>query len=143
MIMESRLTEMFDALEEAPAFMKPSRFWIELNRKNINQLEEWGYGNFKRTVSTNYFTWLPSILKDPQYRFLIKNLPVPTIVKDIIRVLIQPNRHEHFTWGQTYRYNLLTQLLWDYVSTVDTGHLLDELLNRQRETRPYYIERIS
>lgn len=36
----------------------PSKFWEDINQKNIDMLAAEGIENFKRTVSQNYFNWM-------------------------------------------------------------------------------------
>ncbi len=52
---KNRISEMFEALSEAPKEVLPSKYWIELNKENLKQLEDTGYENFKQTVALNYF----------------------------------------------------------------------------------------
>ena len=52
------IREMFDEFEKFRPQILPSRYWVELNNKNLQQLAESGYENFKRTVARNYFTWI-------------------------------------------------------------------------------------
>ena len=45
--------------DEFPRYRKeilPSKYWEELNRKNLQQLADSKYENFKRTLARNYFT---------------------------------------------------------------------------------------
>jgi len=51
-----------------------SKYWVALNKKNMEQLEKYGYDNFKRTIALNYFTWLVSPW-DEQIKYLAGNLP--------------------------------------------------------------------
>ena len=48
---------MLDALAEAPALYRPSTFWSQLNRRHLQELDQGGFDNFKRTLSLKYFTW--------------------------------------------------------------------------------------
>ncbi len=130
---------MFEALSEAPKEVLPSKYWIELNKENLKQLEDTGYENFKQTVALNYFTWtmagsdapirylVQSFPKDKQVRYLLKNLPKWTILKNIFRVLCPPKKHQYFTWTQSLAYNLFTNLLWDFTKRNDPEHLLSAI----------------
>jgi len=94
----------------------PLKYWEVLNKENREQLEEFGYENFKRTVALNYFTWtiagpsaypnyLIHIFRDPQVKFLIDHLPLRTIILDIFRSF---KKHDLFTWTQSIAYNFFT-----------------------------------
>ncbi len=128
-----RLGMMLDDMTDAPVEVAPSKYWIELNRKNLDQLQNSGYDNFKRTVATNYFTWLLQS-NDPQIRFLLLNLPFYSTIQSIFKgvTLI---RHHPFSWLQSYIYNVLTLLLWQYVAKLDTEGVYG-LLEEPREGNP-------
>lgn len=51
------LRQMLDDFDRAPALYHPSPFWRELVADHIQQLEDWGIGQFKRTVGRRYFHW--------------------------------------------------------------------------------------
>ncbi|HLY45557.1 MAG TPA: putative sugar O-methyltransferase [Stellaceae bacterium] len=51
---------------------EPSKFWSELQRRNLASLENGGQENFKRTINNNYFQWLPGDVNDPQVRSLMR-----------------------------------------------------------------------
>jgi putative sugar O-methyltransferase len=52
----------------APEIYRPGQFWDGLIAANLEMLETEGVGNFKRTVSNNYYNWLVTSLRDPQIR---------------------------------------------------------------------------
>jgi len=116
---------MLDAMAQAPSEVLPSRFWEDLNRKNLRQLTESGYDNFKRTVATNYFTWLLP-LRDPQLRFLLSRIPVHRTVGYLLQSFTA-GRHLPFTARQSFAYTLYTLMLWHFVSAIDRAAVLDRL----------------
>ena len=136
---KKEIREMFDALSGAPTEVLPSKYWIELNRKNLEQLEEHGYENFKQTIALNYFTWtmagpsaplrylVRSFPKDRQIRELRKNLSTGIVLGNIFRVLFFPKKHKFFTWTQSLAYNYFSNLLWDFTQKNDKENLLDSL----------------
>ena len=65
---------------EANTKANSSQFWLDLNKRNIEQLKEYGYENFKRTVALNYFTWIIGF-GDEQFSFLRSHLPRATVLK--------------------------------------------------------------
>jgi putative sugar O-methyltransferase len=119
-----RLVAMVEELKKAPPEVRPSEFWIELNTKNEQQLETFGYENFKRTVALNYFTWMV-LPTDGQIRFLIRHLPVGTVLKHFFRTLFSRG-NPPFNWLQSLSYTFLTMLLWEYGVT-QARDLLDRL----------------
>ena len=119
-----RLTKMFDALKGAPREVLPSKYWEELNRRNLAELDDAGYANFKRTIARSYFTWIVSPL-DTQIRFLIRQLPLPAIIANAIRSLLAPSQPP-LAWKQSLSYSFLTRLLWEYATRREPG-LLDRL----------------
>lgn len=42
---------------EGPSVLRPSPFWRGLNARHRQELEDWGFENFKRTLNTQYFNW--------------------------------------------------------------------------------------
>ncbi|HXX95303.1 MAG TPA: putative sugar O-methyltransferase [Planctomycetota bacterium] len=123
--MEARIREMFGELASAPREMLPSKYWEELNRKNLAQLADEGYENFKRTLATNYFTWVvrPS---DAQLRFLRQHLSRWAVTKAAIRTIFA-GRHRPMGWLRSKSYTYLTRLVWEYALAHDPDRLLGKL----------------
>jgi putative sugar O-methyltransferase len=63
------LREMSHARKE----VRPSDFWKCLNKANLDQLGVSGYGNFKRTVALNYFTWVIGPRSSQLHSLIAKN----------------------------------------------------------------------
>ncbi len=53
--LEPDLREMLDALAEADAVYRPSRYWERLNAEHLRALAGDGYRHFKRTLNDSYF----------------------------------------------------------------------------------------
>lgn len=86
---------MFDAfLSSGRKELFPSEYWVALNKKNLEQLERYGYDNFKRTIALDYFTWLVSPW-DEQMKYLAGNLPVRTVINNVFRTLLA-RKHKFF-----------------------------------------------
>ena len=119
------LKEMFDELPKFRREILPSKYWEELNRKNLQQLENSGYKNFKRTLARNYFTWIVNPM-NKQIRFLMREAGIRRSIDIFLRALFAP-RHELFKRRHTIYYNLLTNLLWDYVEKTDVDDRLSRL----------------
>src|SRR5262245_38384660 len=103
---------MLEGMADARAEVRPSRFWVELNRKNLEQLQTSGYENFKQTLALNYFTWMLR-LANSQFRFLRSRLPASAVSLSALRALLG-RRHPFFSWVRSRRYDFLSQLLWLY-----------------------------
>jgi len=116
---------MFDEFPKYRQEILPSRYWEELNRKNLQQLADSGYENFKRTLARNYFTWIVNPL-NKQVRFLMQEAGIGQSLAIIGRALFSP-RHELMKRRHTINYNVLTNLLWAYVEKNDQEGLLEQL----------------
>jgi len=73
-VLVSESEKMMSCLMKAPELL-PSKFWEEINRKNLIMLEREGIDNFKRTVSQNYYNWLITG-EHPQIDFLRSKHPI-------------------------------------------------------------------
>jgi putative sugar O-methyltransferase len=126
--MHSRVQEMFDELKKAPTEMLPSKYWEHLNQRNLTQLDEDGYANFKRTLARNYFTWIVTPL-DSQIRFLVRNVPAFAVAKAATRSLLSTAQRP-LSWLQSLSLSFLTRLVWEYVSEQEPQlNTLDEPLD--------------
>ena len=123
--LDPRLREMLDEFPKFRQEILPSRYWEELNKKNLKQLSDSSYENFKRTVAMNYFTFIVTPWNH-QPRFLMRSLPVVQAVRIFVSALFA-RRHELFKWYRSIYYNLLTKLLWAYVERNDADGLLERL----------------
>jgi putative sugar O-methyltransferase len=103
--------EMVDAFVASDAFKDMSIYWNYLNQKNLNQLSEFGFDNFKQTVSTNYFTWIKGISGT-----LGKNLIQDAKSMDISIPINQiTKKHDFFDVEQSVLFNSMTALLYCYI----------------------------
>ncbi len=133
--------EMQAMFDEFPKYRKellPSKYWEELNRKNLRQLADSKYENFKRTVARNYFTWIINPF-DEQLRFLMREAGAWPSLRILASALFAP-RHDHLKKKHTIFYNTLTNLLWAYVEKCDTAGLLEHL-GEPREGNPPEVMR--
>ena len=135
-----RLESMFAALVSADSLVRPSKYWIELNRMNLAQLQQHGYENFKRTIALNYFTFVRILPWDSQIIFLLRHLPLPVSFDCLLRAISAP-KHDYFSafnWIQSLLYNFLTLASWEYSRKVvhDPGLLK---LREPREGNPALI----
>lgn len=135
--MDPIIREMFDCLAKGPAIYQPSKFWEEHNALNIAHLEGDGFANFKRTVSRNYFTWIPR-RTDPQFQFLSRQ----TSWTDWLTMLPASAMSYDPTLDLSRRQQIvvqtLTRMLWRYTQRHDPEKLLEHLAEPQ-EGNPFQI----
>jgi putative sugar O-methyltransferase len=138
-----RIQQMIDGLAGAREEVLPSAFWTSLNKRNVEQIESGpGYENFKQTVARNYYTWVMSPRKDAQTYALMRMLPRAGVAACVVRAMFS-RRHAYFRgWRTSFYYNLLTHLLWEYVSRLDTRGEL-ERLHEPEEGNPPRVYRGS
>lgn len=65
--LHSMMHAMMAELEKDRRYL-PSTFWRDINAKNLDMIASEGLHNFKRTVSQNYYNWLITRIRDPQFR---------------------------------------------------------------------------
>ena len=53
--LDPRLREMLDEFPKFREEILPSKYWQELNKKNLKQISDSSYENFKRTVARELF----------------------------------------------------------------------------------------
>lgn len=129
---------MFDEFPKYRQEILPSRYWEELNRKNLQQLADSQYENFKRTLARNYFTWIVNPL-NKQIRFLMREAGAWQSTKIFFSALTAP-RHDLLKRKHTIFYNMLTNLLWSYVEKNDTEDHLSRL-HEPLEGNPLEVKR--
>lgn len=115
-----RLAAMFASLESGDVRARPSKYWVELNKMNLAQLQEHGYENFKRTIALNYFTFVRILPWDAQFRFLLRRLPLRTSMGCLKKALFA-RKHEYFSsfnWIQSVLYNYLTLASWEFTRRI-------------------------
>jgi len=128
---------MFDEFGKFRPEILPSKYWEELNRKNLQQLADSRYENFKRTVARNYFTWIVNPL-NKQIRFLMRESGFWKSLIIFVRALFAP-RHQYLKKRHTIYYNVLTNLLWNYVEKNDSEELLRRLIEPSEGNPPEII----
>jgi len=129
---------MFDEFPNYRNEILPSKYWEELNRKNLQQLADNKYENFKRTVARNYFTWIVNPM-NTQTRFLMREAGFWQSAKIFAGAFSSP-RHDLLKRKHTIFYNILTNLLWSYVKKYDKQGLLKQL-HEPLEGNPLEVKR--
>jgi hypothetical protein len=111
---------MMTELEHDPRFL-PSAFWRDINAKNIDMIASEGLRNFKRTVSQNYYNWLITRVRDPQFRKALlfwswhpTLRPLTTRIEPDIRLRFTTTADTvTLTTFQRWKYALFTALVWE------------------------------
>jgi putative sugar O-methyltransferase len=107
---------MYASVESGDVRARPSKYWVELNKMNLAQLQEHGYENFKRTIALNYFTFARILPWDAQFRFLLGRLPPRASLTCLVKALFG-RKHDYFSsfnWIQSLLYNFLTLASWEF-----------------------------
>ena len=126
---------MWQEMSAAPEIVQPSDFWQSLNRRNADQLDEKGFGHFKRTVNQNYFGWIPHALRDDQFLAVLKawlRRPTPRVfgvrLGDVSTLEAGSSRHNPFARRKPRMIHaLFLALLWERVRRRDDRGLLPRL----------------
>lgn len=123
--MDPRLADMLRDFIDRQEAATASKYWSVLCRKNVSQLLETGYENFKQTVALNYFTWIVG-KDDPQFLFLKSRLPQDAVAKAEKWAAVS-RQHAFMTREQSEFYNLMTYLLWEYTASEIGADLLNRI----------------
>lgn len=129
--------EMINSYNNSQSKGMTSNYWTELNKKNICQLREEGYYNFKQTVGKNYFIWLGGI-QDPKIRYLMDNLPFFSILFAVSKAFLS-KRHPFFTLKQSLIYNFVSVMLWQYAARKASSEIIKSI-EEPLEGNPPYIK---
>lgn len=111
---------MLKHIKNSASIYRPSKYWIELNLANVNQLFHHGYENFKKTIALNYFTFVRITPLDPQIIFLIKNTSSINL-KNLMLQAIRGEKHNFFSqfnYIQSILYNFLTYASYQYACSL-------------------------
>lgn len=123
--MRKVLKEMFDCLNKGREVYLPSKFWEQLNKKNIEQLEATGISNIKRTVAQNYFTWVVGLRND-QFRSLALTTGFRGWL-DILKTLPSYDSTSGLRRIRFYELYIFTRMLWRLTVQRDTHKFLDRV----------------
>ncbi len=133
-----RLGAMFSSVESGDVLARPSKYWVELNKMNVAQLQQHGYENFKRTIALNYFTFVRILPWDSQFRFLLRRLPIGVSLACVVKSLMA-RKHDYFSAFnriQSLLYNFLTFASWEYSRSAVPDPALLALREPRTATRP-------
>lgn len=107
-----------------------------------------GIENFKRSVSQNYFNWLVSSRKDPQFKRVLKSWrqfpsiwPFLTRIEKEVKLRLTLNREPIvLSAGKRQRYRLFVSLLWEMMLRSDKAGLA-KLVSEPEIGNPIRIRR--
>ena len=124
---------MLEEMRTAPEAVQPSGYWRYLNGLNLSQLEKSGFAQFKRTVNGNYFQWLPTSPRDPQFRAVLRwwlSHPMPAPLRAaVVDAAMLDSRIGNPLRSPLRRraYALYVALLWEYTRRHAPPGVLDRL----------------
>lgn len=113
-----------------------SNCWVLLAAKNLNQLLEHGYSNFKRTIGHNYFNFLVQ-KGDPQIKAAESLFSEDALAKCKSVALSMPN-DPAFNANEQFSYYYFIYLIWEYVKRIDKDGLLQKL-EEPKEGNPILV----
>ena len=123
------LDEMLAEMRGAPELFRPSELWEELNERNLGQLANGGFDDFKRTVNGNYFQFVPpSTRGSEQFRAVLEKFvrnPSPAVLRaGFTNEYAIPG--ESSAW-RSRSYAFYIAALWEYARRRDSRGLLNRL----------------
>ncbi len=127
------LPAMLAEMRDAPAIVQPSILWEELNEQNVSQLDQSGFGEFKRTVNGNYFQFIPAATPgSEQFRAVRRDFlrhPSPAPLRSrVIDAFEIPALHGQATREmRARRYGFYVGALWEHARRRDSRGLLQGL----------------
>ena len=119
----AELKDMEDYYVQAGLIKYSSKYWNFLNRMGIKEITEYGYENFKQTITTHYFTWV--VGEDHPYAAKLRTL-VPQVTEKISLDEIN-KKHDLFSLEQSIAYNKITELFLNYILQNNGELLLSKL----------------
>ena len=119
------MQEMFRCLERGPEIYLPSKFWQQLNAKNIAELESAGMRNIKRTLAQNYFTWIVGI-RSPLFRSIAENTSFSGWV-EVLKNLPFYSSESGLGIRRYYELQIFTRLIWLLAESYDSLKFLDRI----------------
>jgi putative sugar O-methyltransferase len=127
--METLSREMMAELQTAPEFL-PSKFWSDINEKNLKMLKQDGIHNFKRTLAQNYYNWL-IVSENPQFAFVKNKRPFLSKFVDLsfemeskvdVQTILTEQKY-YLSDEQRMNYGRFVTLLWKLMLKLDTHRL--------------------
>ena len=140
--MRKIIDQMFEGLASGPKVYQPSEFWKQLNEKNVQQLEQSGIANIKRTLAQNYFTWVVG-LRSPLFKHLA-SLMKPRDWAAILKGLPLFSRESGLGFRRFYELQIFTRMVWIVAKRIDKQSFLNRLVEPEfgNPFRTYFEDRL-
>lgn len=122
----NRVNRMLKDLRKGRKETQPSKFWLNLNSLHMRELTNVGYDNFKQTLVRKYFANTPYFFMNQQTFFLILNTNLFKTIYILLKSLLIP-KHKYFNLFDSWSFNFLSIMVWEYAKTRDSENLLDRL----------------
>lgn len=119
----AELREMTDYFISSGLIEDSSLYWNHLNKYNILQITNYGYENFKQTVTRNYFTWVVSI--DNPYASNLKAL-VPQLLVNLPSSEMH-KIHPFFGYQESLYFNEITLYFLNFILKIGGAPYLEKL----------------
>ena len=113
---------MFRCAEHGDPIYLPSRYWQEINRRNIAELRARGIDDIKRTVAQHYFTWVVGWVHE-QFRYLVLHTR-PGDWPAILRGALRKEAGADLPRAAEIQLKLFTRMLWRFAERRDELGLL-------------------
>jgi putative sugar O-methyltransferase len=129
------VTSMVNHIREVDhPLYRASKFWTFFNDINSKQLSDHGLENFKRSVSQNYFNWIPLNTRDNQFRNVARYWSESPLL-DVLGVVLEGDAHITDVFGNDLLaapeardvYRVFVGFLWHYTRSVCRNGLTDAL----------------
>ena len=142
---KTSLSYMMDTFKKAPQIYQASLFWQKLNEMHVEQLQRYGYENFKRTLNLRYFNFLPAPMNVQVMNLVRYWIAHPTFL--IFKTRYSDNDISKYRDGirssllRLYvptLYKLFTSMQWWYTKGVDKENLLGRI-EEPLEGNPFRI----
>jgi putative sugar O-methyltransferase len=128
------LPEMLEEMQTASELVRPSSFWVHINTINLDQLSTTGFKEFKRTVNSNYFQWLPTGPRDPQFRAVLRDWARHPSMAPLRARLVDDEAYADTRFGtrlnrraSRWGYAIYVAMLWDAVRRRVSSSVLERL----------------
>jgi putative sugar O-methyltransferase len=130
--LKEKTSEISKEMDKSNDLYQASPFWDNLNKQAMEQLENGGFENFKRTVNMKYFNWNALTIVAHQLHPVLFHW-FRSIDTDIFKSKFKYRdagsgvKYKTFNPLTAQIYKLYLCLLHNYVSTFDKQNLLDRL----------------
>lgn len=128
---DPRLKQMLDDSLNGSSLFRPSPFWQELANKHIQELDDFGFHNFKRTIALKYFTWgMLGMLAQhsvPLGMYFLRNPNTGPFRAKLTIGKTEENLPKAFSVVSGKLYAIFLDLLWQFVKSIDKKNLLSKI----------------